>query len=112
MVRKAKELVEAKGILSTLNPEPGKMLKDGTVKFVPKFYDDDEICRRMSGKKDFSSVTEDGKRVNKKNLLLLCNLNEAYSLFKQQYPNVKVGFSKFCEIMPRNIVTAGACGTD
>jgi hypothetical protein len=38
-------------------------------------------------------------------------LNKAYSLFKQQYSNVKVGFLKFCEIRPRNIVTAGACAT-
>jgi hypothetical protein len=27
---KAKELVKAKGILSTPNPKPGKILKDGT----------------------------------------------------------------------------------
>jgi hypothetical protein len=25
-------------------------------------------------------------------------MNEAYSLFKQQYPNVKAEFSKLCEI--------------
>jgi hypothetical protein len=34
MVRKATELVKAKGILSTPNPKPGKMLKDDTVKLV------------------------------------------------------------------------------
>jgi hypothetical protein len=30
-----------------------------------------------------------------------------HTLFKLWYPIVKVGFSKFCEIRPRNIVTAG-----
>jgi hypothetical protein len=63
----------------------------------------------MSGKRDFASVKEHGKRVYKQKQLLLCNLNEAYSLFKQQYPNVKVEFSKLCEI--RSIVTtAGVRG--
>jgi hypothetical protein len=37
-------------------------------------------------------------------------MNEAYSLFTQLCPNVKVGFYKFCEIRSRNTVTAGACG--
>jgi hypothetical protein len=37
MVRKAKELVKAMGILSTPNPKTGKMLKDDTVKLVANF---------------------------------------------------------------------------
>jgi hypothetical protein len=50
MVRKVKELVKAKGILSTPNPKSGMMLKDDTVKLV--------CSRCMSGKKDFASVKE------------------------------------------------------
>jgi hypothetical protein len=38
-------------------------------------------------------------------------LNGSYSLCKQQQPNIKAAFSKFCEVSPRCIVTAGACGT-
>jgi hypothetical protein len=38
MVRKAKELVEAKGILYSPNPKPGKILKYDTVKLVHEFY--------------------------------------------------------------------------
>jgi hypothetical protein len=36
-------------------------------------------------------------------------LNEAYS-FKQWYPNVKAGFSKFCEIRSRNCISAKIIG--
>ena len=35
---------------------------------------------------------------------MLCNLKEAYHQFKQQHPDIKVGFSKFAEL-------AGATGT-
>jgi hypothetical protein len=48
MVRKVKELVKAKGILSTPNPKSGKMLKDDTVKF--------SCSRCLPGEKDFTSV--------------------------------------------------------
>jgi hypothetical protein len=50
MVRKAKELVQAKGTLSTEDPKPGKMLKYDTVKLVPEFYDNDEISTCTPGK--------------------------------------------------------------
>jgi hypothetical protein len=81
MVRKAKELVKAKGILSSPNPKPGNMLKDDLVKLVPEFYDDDEISRCMPGKTDFASVKEQGKRVHKQKWLLLCNLYEACTYY-------------------------------
>jgi hypothetical protein len=44
-------------------------------------------------------------------MITLYNFSEAYSLFKQQFLNVNVGFSKFYEIRPRNIVTGGQYGT-
>jgi hypothetical protein len=47
------------------------------------------------------------KRVCKQKQLLLCSLNEAYSLIKQQYPNEKVEFSKLCEISSSTITAAG-----
>jgi hypothetical protein len=41
MVRRAKELVKAKGILSTPSPKPAKTLKDDTMKIDCEFYDDE-----------------------------------------------------------------------
>ena len=111
MVRKAKQLVNTRGILSTPNPKPGKMLSNDTVKLVYNFFENDEISRCMPGKKDFISVKEDGRKVHKQKRLLLCNLNEAYTLFKEHYPNVKIGISKFCELRPKHIVTVSSSGT-
>jgi hypothetical protein len=51
MARKARKLVKAKGLLSTANPKPGKIMKDDTVKLVCEFYDFGEISRCMSGTK-------------------------------------------------------------
>jgi hypothetical protein len=52
MVRKAKELAKAKGILSTPNPKPGEMLKYDSVKIVLEFDDDNEISRRVPGERN------------------------------------------------------------
>ena len=42
---------------------------------------------------------------------MLCNLKELYEQFKTLRPETKVGFSKFCELRPRECVLAGASGT-
>lgn len=43
--------------------------------------------------------------------LILNNLKELYSLFKERYPSVKVGFSKFAQLRPEECVLAGTSGT-
>ena len=62
----------------------------------------------MPGKKDFVSIK---KNVHKQKRLLLCNLHELYVLFKEQNPELKVGFSKFCSLRPKWCVTVGTSGT-
>jgi hypothetical protein len=52
MLRNAKELVKAKGILHIPNPKLDKMQQYDTVKLVNKFYDD-KISRCMPGKDFF-----------------------------------------------------------
>ena len=42
---------------------------------------------------------------------MLCNLKEAYKQFKTLHPDIKVGFSKFAELRPKECVLAGATGT-
>ena len=39
------------------------------------------------------------------------NLNEAYQLFKEKHPDVKLGLSKFCELRPNEYITVGSKGT-
>ena len=38
-------------------------------------------------------------------------LKELYAAFKQKYPDLKVGFSKFCSVKPKRCVLVGCSGT-
>ena len=57
MVRKAKELVKQKGILSTPNPRHGHTLAVETSDLVQSFYESDEVSRMMPGRKDYIYVS-------------------------------------------------------
>lgn len=111
MVRKAKKLVKEKGILSTPNLRPGKTIKDDTVTIVKSFYNDDDISRCLPGKKDYKTISTLGVKSKVQKRLLLCNLREGFALFKEKNPELKIGFSKFCELRPKNIILAGASGS-
>ena len=82
-----------------------------TVNKVIAFFHQDDICRPLPGKKDFKSVKEGDKRVQKQKRLILMNLNEAFQLFKEKHHEVKIGISKFCSLHPKECITVGARGT-
>ena len=110
--RLAKKIVEDKGVMSSPNAKARKSLSEDTVKLVQAFYYHDDISRVMPGKKDFVSArNENGEKEHCQKRLVLCNLREAYKQFKTQHPDVKVGFSKFAELRPKECVLAGATGT-
>ena len=111
MARKSKQLVKEKGVLSTPDPKPGPSLPASTVKLVAEFYESDEISRTMPGKKDFVSIRQGSKRVQVQKQLVLSNLKEVYHAFKDAYPDLKIGFSKFAELRPPQCVLAMASGT-
>lgn len=111
MARKAKNLVEIKGILSTPNEKAGRTLPTCIVEDVRAFYASDIISRLMPGMKDYVSVYVDGVRQHKQKRLVLCNLKEAFEQFKQTYASHKIGFSKFAELRPKECILAGGSGT-
>ena len=79
---------------------------------VELHYQDDEYSRQMPGKKDYVSVGRGrNERVHMQKRLLLCNLRELYSEFKEKNPNAKIGFSKFCSLRPKWCIIAGSTGT-
>lgn len=109
---KQKKLLEEKRILSTPDPKPGKTLPPETAVLVKEFYND-EVSRQMSGKKDYVSMDKDieGKPIHVQESLILGNLREIYKLIKSNFPDLKIGFSKFAELRPKNCIIAGATGT-
>jgi hypothetical protein len=93
------------------NRKPVKTLNEVTVEVVKSFYNSDEVSRVMLGEKDCISIKVSGVKKHKQKRLLLCNLKELYSHFKNPHPGVKVGFMKFASLHPRNCIMAGTSGT-
>ncbi len=83
MARKAKQLVNDKGVLSSPDHQPGHCLTQTTVHVVVSFYNNDSSSRMMPGKKDFVSVKGDHGREHVQKRLILSNL---YQNFKQKHP--------------------------
>ena len=48
----------------------------------------------MSGGNDFESIAN---KVDKQKCLLLSNLKKLYVVYKERYPDHKIGLLKFCE---------------
>lgn len=105
MARKSKLLRRDFGPYSAPDSrKPGKCLSDSLVNAVKDFYCSDEISRCLPGKKDYVSVRVDGERKHLQKRLLLSTCREAHILFKEQYPNLKIGISAFTKLRPKVII--------
>ena len=107
MIRTACEF-KVGGILAKTVPKIGITLPQVTLDLVQSFYQDDEYSRQMPVKKDYVSIV---RNVHKQKWLVLRNLSELYSTFRDKYPNIKIGFSKFCTLRPKWCVLAGSSGS-
>ena len=101
-VKQDRELLSLNGILTKPSPKSGKTIADEVVDAVKQFFCNDNYSRLMPGKKDFVSVQ---KNIHEQKHLLLCNLSELYSNFKQDFPKVKFSFPKFCSLRPKCCTT-------
>lgn len=86
-------------------------ISDSDIQKVVGFYHSDIISRIMPGKSDCYSMIVNGVKQRVQKRLLLSSLKEAYLAFKLEEPDVKVGFSSFASLRPRNIVIPGSSGT-
>lgn len=111
MARRVKLLVEEKGVFSTPEIKPRNIILPDVVNTVKTFFETDEVSRCLPGIKDYISVKENGWKVKKTKRLLLGNLREVYSLFKERHEDVKIGLSKFCQLRPQNVILANASGS-
>lgn len=111
MISVVKKLVQEKGILSSPNRKAGKTLSEDVVQKVVHFYESQEISREMPGQKDYVTILTGDEKVKVQKRLVLCNLKEAHASFKENYPDLKVQFSKFAALRPKYCVLAGASGT-
>ena len=59
-----------------------------------------------------SKVVKEYTNKNFATCKILHNLQELYSAFKEKHPDVNIGFSKFCILIPKWYVLAGWKMTD
>ena len=111
MIRRAKVLVQEKGILSNPNRKAGETLLEETARLVKEFFKKDELSRMMPGKKDCVRMKIYGVKQTVQKHLLLYNLIEPNRKFKNEGSSPKVGFSKFALLRSKNVALAGASGT-
>ena len=52
-----------------------------------------------------------GKNIHVSKRLILCNLKELYTAFKDKHPDLKISFSKFASLRPKWCITVGPKGT-
>ena len=88
LVKKARTLREAAGILAIPGKRKGHVLSEDVTAAAIAFYQEDEISRVCPGQKDFVTVRTivDGhvQREHKQKRLLLANLHEIYVDFKKK----------------------------
>lgn len=105
--RLVKKLVDEKGILCGPNKRIATHVIDpATVKAVKDFYLDEDVSHTCPGKRDYVIVNENNEKIHEQRRLLLMNLDEAYALFKQQYSDLKIGFSTFASLRPPQCLLA------
>lgn len=110
MVKLAKKRKKEDGILPDIHPKRGPSLSSDTINAVFAFYEDNDSSRIAAGMKACTVMSVEGEKVVKPKRLLLINVRELYIQFKENHPDIKIGFSKFCELRPPWCLTAGTKG--
>ncbi|KAF2896017.1 hypothetical protein ILUMI_10164 [Ignelater luminosus] len=71
---------------------------------VKNFYYRPDIVYTCLGMRDSMAIWKDGKKITLQRHYLTLFLHEAFAIFKQDSPNIKLGFSKFCSLQPDNVL--------
>ena len=102
MAVQAKRLASERGILATQDSKCGQLLAAKFAECVKSFYYREDKSRLLPGKKDCITVVKDGEKVKVQKRLVLGNLKESFVKFKDSFPEMKIGFSKFASLWPKN----------
>ena len=106
-----RKLAESVGLNVSTDSSPstqyhGSALSTDTKKCVVDFYNNSDISWQAPGRKDRVIIRETVEREKMKTTeqvrYMLMSLREAYK-FKEEYPSLKVGLTKFCEWRPAHV---------
>lgn len=107
MIKQTKKLVEQQGILcGTVKKIGSKTIDENTRQKVHEFYRSDDISRACPGMRDCVRHKENGEKFTIQRRMIMMNLKEAYGIFKADFSEHKIGFSKFASLRPPECVLA------
>lgn len=109
--RKAKILTQESGVLGETKSKAKRSLKQSVLDSVKNFYNDDNNSRIMPGKNDCKSILVGNQKISVQKRLLLVDLRELYTNYKQLNLNAAVAFSTFCKLRPKNVILPGKSGS-
>ena len=111
LIKKARKLKNSKGILAEPEKKKGNVLSDETKLKVLEIFESDEFSRTCPGKKGCVSININAEKIKKKKRLLLVRLKELYIEFKKRNPQLKIDFTKLCELRSKWCITAAGKGS-
>lgn len=109
--RIARRVLENEGIFGEVPKNWDKPLSNETITKMKLFYNSDKVGRIVHGRKDSVSMKVNDVKENVQKRLMLLSLKELYTIFREEFPNVKVGFSTFAKCRPKNCILPGQSGT-
>lgn len=71
---------------------------------VKNFFFRSDIVHTAPGLKDSMAVWENGNKLTLQKHYMTMYLKEAYCVFKEDNPQFEIGFSKFCNMRPKNVL--------
>ena len=87
------------------NPASSNKLSDEVLQRVINFYQSQDICWTAPGRKDYIMVRRlDGTKVKEQRRYLVTTVGETHALYEKEYPDDKIGLSKFKSLRPEYVL--------
>ena len=91
--------------VAEITPTRSIAISEETKNTVQTFYQRDDISRHAPGRKDVVIIQdENGKKSKVQARHLTTTINEVFAMFREIYPDVKIGKSKFAELRPKHVL--------
>ena len=105
LLRRTFDIDDEEPCSSPNQPVGHKPLSKETIDKVVECYERDDISRQAPGRKDVVNVrNEAGEKEKRQARHLTTSVKEAYALFCEEYPETKIGKSKFAELRPKHVL--------
>lgn len=109
LIKQTKKLVKKNGILcDTTKKMASHHIDQKVIDKAIDYYRSDGVSRPCPGIREHVRLKTDGGYEKVQRRLIMMNLEEVYQVFKQENPGLKIGFSKFASIRPKECVLAGS----